>query len=77
MGFGLMFANSAFEVPARSCGSCGPQAQRRSYLTQYESTYALVIFSALKGIPAKEMVPHLKKPLRSFFRKCIKEVHGK
>ena len=23
MGFGLMFANSAFNVPVRSCGSCG------------------------------------------------------
>lgn len=77
MGFGLMFANSAFKVPVRSCGSCGPQAQRQSYLTQYESTYALAIFSALKAIPAKTVVRNLNKPLRSFFHQCAKEIAGK
>jgi hypothetical protein len=78
MGFGLMVANSAFSVPVRSCGSCGgPKAQRRSYLTQYESTYALAIFSVLKGIPVKEVARYLKKPLRPFFRKCVKEIQGK
>lgn len=78
MGFGLMFANSAFKVPTRSCGSCGgPQAQRQSFLTQYESTYALAIFSVLKGISAKSVVRNLNKPLRSFFRQCVKEIEGK
>ena len=75
MGFGLMFANSAFSVPARSCGSCGgPQAQRRSFLTQYESTYALAIFSVLKGIPEKNVARRLKKHLRPFYRKCLREI---
>ena len=77
MGFGLMFANSAFTVPVRSCGSCGPGAQRRSYLTQYESTYALAIFSVLKDIPAKSVVRNLNKPLRPFLRQCVKEIKGK
>jgi hypothetical protein len=78
MGFGLMFANSSFAVPVRSCGSCGgPQAQRRAFLTQYESTYALAIFGILKDIPAKAVVRHLKKPLRPFYRKCVKEIQGK
>ena len=78
MGFGLMFANSAFSVPVRSCGGCrGPAAQRRSYLTQYESTYALAIFSVLKEIPNKAVLGHLKKALRPFFRKCVREIQGR
>lgn len=78
MGFGLMFANSAFFVPVRSCGSCGgPPAQRRSYLTQYESTYALAIFSVLKDVPGQAVTRHLKKALRPFFRKCVREIQSK
>ncbi len=78
MGFGLMFANSAFRAPVRSCGSCGAApVDRRSYLTQYESTYALAIFCALKEVPNKAVVPHLKKSLRPFFRSCRKEIPGK
>ena len=77
MGFGLMFANSAFNVPVRSCGSCGgPQAQRRSYLTQYETTYALAIFCVLKEISDKTVAHQLKKPLRPYFRKCVKEIRN-
>jgi hypothetical protein len=75
MGFGLMFANSAFNVPVRSCGSCGgPPVQRRSYLTQYESAYALALFCVLKAIPDKQATPHLKKSLRGFYRKCAREI---
>jgi hypothetical protein len=78
MGFGLMFANSAFNVPNRSCGSCGgSQVHRLSYLTQYETTYALAIFGALKGIPDNSVVRHIKKSLRPFYRKCAKEIRGK
>jgi hypothetical protein len=78
MGFGLMFANSAFQVPVRSCGSCGgPPPQRRSYLTQYDSTYALAIFGVLKDIPDKAVTRHLKKSLRPFFRQCTREIRDK
>ncbi len=78
LGFGLMFANSAFEVAVRSCGSCGgPRAQRRSYLTEAQSTYALAIFCALKGIPNADVLRHLKKSLRPFYRKCAREVAGR
>lgn len=78
MGFGLMFANSAFFVPVRSCGSCGgAPAQRRSYLTQYESTYALAIFSVLKEIPSQAVGRYLKKALRPFFRRCVREIQAK
>lgn len=77
LGFGLMFANSSFSVPVRSCGSCGPKAQRHSFLTQHESTYALAIFCVLKEIPERTVGRHLKKHLRSFFRKCTREIEQK
>ena len=78
MGFGLMFANSAFSVHVRSCASCGgAAAQRRAYLTQHQSTYALALFSVLKGIPNKAVVRHLKPSLRPCYRACVKEIRGK
>lgn len=78
MGFGIMLANSAFQVKARSCGSCcGPAAGRASALSQYDVTYALAIFCVLKGIPAKAVSAHLKASLRPFLRKALKEVAGR
>jgi len=75
LGFGLMFANSAFNVRIQSCGSCGgPAADRQSFLSQYDTTYALAIFCVLKGIPNREVVPHLKASLRGFYKKAVKEV---
>ncbi|OQX30285.1 MAG: hypothetical protein B0D96_08850 [Candidatus Sedimenticola endophacoides] len=76
MGFGLMFANSAYVAPKGGCGSCGPGVQRHAFLSQYHLTYALAIFAELKGIPAGEVVVHLKRPLRGFFRKARKEIAG-
>ena len=73
-GFGLMFANSAFRVPVRSCASCGPKAERRAYLTQHQSTYALALFCVLKEIPDREVLPHLKKALRPFYRQAVADI---
>lgn len=78
MGFGLMMANSANTVKIRSCGSCsGPAVERSNALSQYDITYALAIFSCLKEIPAKEVLVHLKKSLRPFYKKAAKEVMSK
>ncbi len=77
MGFGLMFANSAFTVPVRSCGSCGPKAERRSYLTQHESTYALALYCTLKDIPVRAVLRHLKKPLRPFYRQAVNDIRAR
>lgn len=75
MGFGLMFANSAFVYRNVTCGSCQPTTvNRSSYLSQYDITYALAIFSVLKDIPAREVLKHLKKSLRPFFKKSCKDV---
>ena len=75
LGFGLMFANSAFNVRIPRCGSCAPQpVDRQSFLSQYDTTYALAIFSVLKGIPNRAVVPHLKPALRGFYKKAVREV---
>lgn len=73
-GFGIMMANSAFVAPS-SCGSCSSRmVSRDSYLSQYDTTYALAIFAALKGLPAKEVTKHLKTSLRGYFKKALKDV---
>ncbi len=35
------------------------------------------IFSALKGLPKKEVLEHLKKSLRGHFKQALREVKGK
>ena len=78
MGFGLMLANSAFNVRARSCGSCGgPAPDRRNFLSQYHITYALALFCVLKEIPNREAAAHLKKSLRGYFRDAVNEIRGR
>lgn len=75
LGFGLMFANSAFNVRIQRCGSCGaPPVDRKSFLSQYDTIYALAIFCLLKGIPNRAVLPHLKSPLRRFYKRAVREI---
>jgi len=75
MGFGVVLANSAFNYKNVTCGSCKTvPTDRDSYLSQYDITYALAIFCVLKGIKKQQVLPSLKKTLRSFFKKAFKEV---
>lgn len=75
LGFGLMFSNSAFVYRNVTCGSCQPTTvNRQSFLSQYDVTYALAIFAVLKEIPTGQVTKHLKKSLRSFFKKAYKDV---
>jgi len=77
MGFGTMFANSA-SVFRGSCARChNPFAERTSFLSEDEITYALALFCVLKEIPNKEVVPHLKKHLRSIYKRAAKELSQK
>jgi len=77
MGFGIMVANSAYTFRG-GCGSCyNPLAERSAFLSQDEATYALAIFCALKDIPSKEVLPHLKKYLRPVFKAALKEIKQK
>ncbi len=74
LGFGLMFANSAYNFRG-GCGSCyNPSAQRDAYLSEVDATYALALFSVLKDIPNSDVTPHLKKHLRGIYRKSVKEI---
>jgi hypothetical protein len=74
LGFGVMFANSAFTFRG-GCGSCyNPQANRDAYLSEQESTYALAIFSVLKEIRAAAITSQLKRHLRGFFKQAVKEI---
>ena len=78
LGFGLMMANTAYTTKIRSCSSCsGPAIERTNFLSQYDITYALAIFSALKDIAPQSVLPHLKSTLRPFYKKAYKEVMGK
>ena len=78
LGFGLMFANSAFNFRPSSCGSCsGAAAQRQSFLSQYDITYALALFCVLKGIPNRDVTRNLKKSLRPYYRKAVKDICGR
>ena len=78
LGFGVMFANSAFTFRTNKCGSCGgASADRTNYLSQYDVTYALAIFCTLKQIRPGEVLPHLKKSLRGFFKQSMKDVQSR
>lgn len=75
LGFGLLMANSAFNVRLPRCGSCAPQpVDRQSFLSQYDMTYALAIFAVLKDLPNNAVLPHLKSSLRGFYKKAVKDV---
>lgn len=78
LGFGLIFSNSAYTFKRNTCGSCaGPIPSRTGYLSQFEMTYAFAIFCVLKDIDQKSVLPHLKKSLRSFFKKSIKDINAR
>lgn len=77
LGFGFMFANSAYNFRG-GCSSCyNPYAQRDAYLSEAEATYALALFCMLKDIPNSDVTPHLKGHLRGIYRKSIKDISGK
>lgn len=78
LGFGVMFCNTAFVFKNNKCGSCGgANAERRNYLSEHDITYALAIFCTLKQIEISAVSPHLKKSLRGFFKKSMKDVQGR
>lgn len=77
LGFGVMFANSAFTFRG-GCGSCyNPHATREASLPELEATYALAIFAVLKGISNSTVTPHLKKHLRGFYKKAVQEIRNR
>lgn len=74
MGFGVMFANTAYQFKG-GCGSCyNKYANREVALPEQEMLYCLALFTTLKNIPAKQVTSHLKSHLRSDFKKAMKEL---
>jgi hypothetical protein len=75
LGFGVIMANTANTQKIRSCGSCsGPAVERESFLSQYDMTYALTIYTSLNNVTVKEALSQLKKSLRSFYKKSNKQI---
>ena len=77
LGFGLMFANSAFIFPPGGCGSCSTTVSRNNALSQWDCTYALALFSVLKGIPGRKVKPYLKKSLRGYYQRCLSDINSR
>lgn len=78
MGFGLFLANSAFDFRQYTAvDSQGWSAKTQGYLSQYELTYALAIFSVLKQVPTAYVQHYLKPTLRSYYGKALREVQAK
>jgi len=78
MGFGVIMANSANTRKIRSCGSCsGPAVERANYLSEFDTCYALAIFSTLKKIDQKNVISGLKKTLRPFYKNALKDVNNR
>lgn len=74
MGFGVMFANSAFTYRG-GCGSCyNAQANRQATLSEDEAVFALTLYCHHKKIPYKEATQSLKKHLRSSYKRAEKQI---
>ncbi|MBL1260343.1 MAG: hypothetical protein COB33_007425 [Thiotrichaceae bacterium] len=76
-GFGLMLANTV--TPHRGgYGSCrSPAMERVGNLAEREVAYALAIFCVLKEVSEKKVTRHLKKTLKGFFKKALKDAGGR
>lgn len=74
MGFGLMFANTAYTFKG-GCGSCyNPLAERAAFLSENEVVYALALFCVLKRIPKEMVWPHLKSHLKPAYKKALRDI---
>lgn len=74
MGFGVMFANSAYTFRG-GCGSCyNGAANRQATLSENEVVFALALYCRLKGIATKEATRHLKSHLKGAYKKAIKQI---
>ncbi|WP_068545388.1 hypothetical protein [Thalassotalea crassostreae] len=76
MGFGVMFANTAYQFKG-GCGSCyNKMANREVALPEQETVYCLAVFAHLKNIKPAVISKQLKSHLRSDFKKAYKELNG-
>ena len=74
MGFGVVFANTAYQFKG-GCGSCNnSNLNRQAALPELETVYALALFSVIKGIDIKPIKKELKSHLYKPFRQAHKEI---
>jgi len=74
MGFGVIFANTAYQFKG-GCGSCNNRnINRQAALPELETVYALALFCVLKGSDIKQVKKALKAHLYKPFRQAHKEI---
>jgi len=74
MGFGVIFANTAYQFKG-GCGSCNNRnLNRQAALPELETVYALALFSVIKGVDIKQVKKALKPHLYKPFRQANKEI---
>lgn len=74
MGFGVMFANSAYTFRG-GCGSCyNAQANRQATLSENDVIFSLALYCRLKDIPTADATRHLKKHLKSSYKQAVKQI---
>lgn len=74
MGFGVIFANTAYQFKG-GCGSCNNHnLNRQAALPELETVYALALFCVIKGIAIKVVKKALKSHLYKPFRQAYKEI---
>lgn len=74
MGFGVIFANTAYQFKG-GCGSCNNRnLNRQAALPELETVYALALFCALKGSDIKPIKKALKSHLYKQFRQAHKDI---
>lgn len=74
LGFGIIFANTAYQFKG-GCGSCYKASLNREVaLPEHETIYILALFCQLKSIANKDVLPSLKPHLRALFKQAIKEI---
>jgi hypothetical protein len=74
MGFGVIFANTAYQFKG-GCGSCNNRSlNRQPALPELETVYALALFCVIKGVEIKAVKKELKSHLYKPFRQATKEI---
>lgn len=74
MGFGVIFANTAYQFKG-GCGSCfNPRANRQASISENDTVYVLALFCLLKYQNPKNVKRHLKGHLRKIFSHAYNEL---
>ncbi|MBL4763985.1 MAG: hypothetical protein JKX67_01700 [Colwellia sp.] len=74
MGFGVIFANTAYQFKG-GCGTCNNRnLNRQPALPELETVYALALFCVIKGVDIKPIKKELKSHLYKPFRQAHKEI---